>query len=205
MAERNLNFNEAKSLGLVAPNAIAQRDVLKLAGGESAFKPESWWNQQLKKQINAKDFKKLEGFQERASFGNMSFGGGGGIAQGLFGGSRLVQGPPGVYEPYTTTVEVPSPFFMFGKSTRQVTYDPVFKDVTLNVLKAIKKQSKQAVVAAQRGAGEQTASRKRLSRVTGGLLASASAPAVDSLSTGPMLGGEAELGGQSMLGRRTRI
>lgn len=197
MAERNLDFREAKSKGLVAPNKLAEKEVIKLAGGESAFKPETWWNEQLTKQINAKDFKEIEGFRAQNSTSGLSnFG---------IGFGNLAQFPDKT-EAFTITKTVPG-FSMFGQPrTETITYKPVYKDVTIDVLKGITSQSKSSVQELQRLSGEKTASKKRLSRVTGGLLAGANAPALgETQSTGPVLGEDTMLGQSSMLGSRRRM
>lgn len=187
MAERNISFNEAKTMGLVAPNAVAEQEVLKLAGGESALRPESWWNQQLTNQINAKNFQTLLGFREDSLTGL---------------GRPLIQGPPG----QTTAFTINVPSETWGNiSQTQKRYVPVYQDVTIDVLKAITAQSKKSVQELQRETGEAGASRKRLARVTGGLLAGTQAPSMGAVSSGPMLGSEEGLGTSSTLGRRTRI
>lgn len=184
MAERNIDFNEAKKLGLVAPNKIAEQETLKAAGGEKAFRPESWWNKQLTSQVNAKKFEEVSGSkrQVRAT----------GIAGmlGAFEDSPIGTRRSGILPP----VE--------GVDYRDV---PTYSDVTIDVLKAITKQSKGQVEQAQRTSGEMKARNKRLARVTGGLLAGAQTTGASTISTGPQLGVDDALGNDSLLGRRTRI
>lgn len=196
MAERNINFNEAKSLGLVAPNKIAERETLKAAGGESAFRPESWWNKQLTSQIDAKNFREVKGFRASSS-GTPSMSG------GLYGINPIVKGPEGQTESFTRTVERRNQFGVPSYET--ITYTPVFEDATINVLKAITAQSKGQVEQAQRTSGEMKARNRRMSRVTGGLLAGVQTPGASTISTGPQLGVDDALGNDSLLGRRTRI
>lgn len=192
MAEKNINFNEAKTKGLVAPNKIAQEEVLKLAGGESAFRPESWWNEQLTKQVNAKNFQEVSGSKMQVKST--------GIAGMMGSGWQDAQIGMGGYQPTSSGI--------MGQKPREgidYRYVPTYKDVTLDVLKNITKQSKQALETTKRESGELGATRKRLARVTGGLLAGAQAPSMGAVSSGPMLGSDAGLGSSSTLGRRTRI
>lgn len=188
MAERNIDFREAKSKGLVAPNKIAEQELIKIAGGQDVFKPESWWNEQLKKQIDAKNFQEQSGSKLQIK--------GSGILS-----PQWVDAPMNI-----GGVQSLPPGNLFGKPREGIDYRyvPTFKDVTTDVLNLIKAQSKKSVETMQAESGKFTASRKRLSRATGGLLAGTSAP-MDSLSTGPMLGDGAELGTSATLGRRTRI
>jgi hypothetical protein len=76
---------------------------------------------------------------------------------------------------------------------------------TKAILEEQKQRTQQIKDVGRRELGEKQASAKRIARVTGGLLAGAQAPALDNLSTGPMLGAESGLGTESTLGRRTRI
>lgn len=189
MADANLDFRAAKSKGLVAPNQIAEREVIKLAGGEGAFKPESWWNEQLTKQINAKKFEEVSGSKMQVKqTGIMGTGGNWVDANPMMGSSPPAMG--------------------YGQKPVEgvdYRYVPTYKDVTIDVLKAIKNQSKASVIDIQRQAGELSASKKRLSRVTGGLLAGSSAPSLgESQTTGPVLGADTMLGVQSSLGSRRR-
>lgn len=189
MAERNIDFREAKSKGLVAPNKIAEQEVINLAGGRDVFRPESWWNEQLKKQIDAKSFKEQTGTKLQIK--------GSGFLSGMW-----TDAPPNIGG--VQQLPPSSPFGPKPVEGVDYRYAPIFKDVTLDVFNAIKSQSKSSVETLQRESARMSASRRRLSRVTGGLLAGASAP-MDSLSTGPMLGDSAELGASAMLGRKTRI
>jgi hypothetical protein len=191
MAERNINFNEAKKLGLVAPNKIAEQETLQAAGGEKAFRPESWWNKQLTTQVNAKKFQEVSGSSLQVK------------SSGIFGSAGgWVDAPMGVggyQQPQS---------YGFGQQPKEgvdYRYVPTYKDVTIDVLKAITKQSKGQVEQAQRTSGEMKARNKRLARVTGGLLAGVQTPGASTISTGPQLGGDDSLGNDSMLGRRTRI
>jgi hypothetical protein len=197
MAERNINFNEAKKLGLVAPNKIAEKQTLQAAGGESAFRPESWWNQQLNKQVNSKDFKEIIGFRSNSAANTNMHG-------GLYGVQNpIVKGPEGQTEAYTEKVFRQNQFGVPKYQT--VTYNPVYEDATINVLKAITAQSKGQVEQAQRTSGEMKARNRRMSRVTGGLLAGVQTPGASAITTGPQLGVDDALGNDSLLGRRTRI
>lgn len=185
MAEKNLTFKEAKAKGLVAPNAIAEQEVMKLAGGADVFKPESWWNQQLTKQIDAKDFKEISGY--RTEVYQPSFMGGG-----------------GTWQPQTGIGGMGGRYGLFGEKpiTRQV---PIYKDVTADVFNKIKAQSKSQVEVTQRESGQRAASSKRVSRATGGLLAGAQMTSSNDLGAGTMLGSGSSLGTGQTLGRRTRI
>lgn len=192
MAERNLDFREAKSKGLVAPNKIAEQEVIKLAGGESAFKPETWWNEQLTKQINAKKFQEVSGSKLQVKSSGI-MGSAGGWTDSPIGMSGFQNKPQS------------RGFGQEPKEGIDFRYVPTYKDVTMDVLKGITSQSKASMQEIQRLSGEKTASKKRLSRVTGGLLASASAPALgESQTTGPVLGQDTMLGVQSSLGSRRR-
>ena len=76
---------------------------------------------------------------------------------------------------------------------------------TKAILEEQKERTRQIRDVGRRELGEKRAALQRVARVTGGLLAGMKAPGVDNLSAGPMLGGDSELGAESMLGRRTRI
>jgi hypothetical protein len=193
MAERNLDFKEAKSKGLIAPNAIAEQEVLKLAGGESAFRPESWWNEQLTRQVNNKNFQKQTGTKLQLK------------STGILGmaGNSFQDAPVGMagrqQRPQSN---------VFGKQLREgidYRYVPTYGDSTIETLKAITSQSKKSVQDLQRQSGEMSARNKRISRAVGGLLAGVKSPSLgESQTTGPVLGADTMLGVQSSLGSRRR-
>jgi hypothetical protein len=191
MAERNIDFNEAKKLGLVAPNKIAEQQTLQAAGGESAFRPESWWNKQLTSQVNAKKFQEVSGSKMQVKSS--------GIA-GMAGGWQDASPMMGGYQPTSS-----GPFGKKPVEGVDYRYVPTYSDVTIDVLKAITKQSKGQVEEAQRTSGEMKSRNKRMARVTGGLLAGVQTPGASTISTGPQLGVDDSLGNDSLLGRRTRI
>lgn len=191
MAERNIDFNEAKKLGLVAPNKIAEQETLKAAGGDKAFRPESWWNKQLTSQVNAKKFQEVSGSKMQVKSS--------GIA-GMAGGWQDASPMMGGYQPTSS-----GPFGRQPVEGVDFRYVPTYKDVTIDVLKAITKQSKGQVEEAQRTSGEMKSRNKRMARVTGGLLAGVQTPGASTISTGPQLGVDDVLGNDSLLGRRTRI
>lgn len=193
MAERNINFNEAKKLGLVAPNKIAEQQTLQAAGGDKAFRPESWWNKQLTEQVNAKNFQEQTGTKLQIKSTGIAGMAGDGFQDAPMGMAGTQQRPRSMgfgREPVN------------GVDFR---YVPTYSDVTIDVLKAITAQSKGQVEQAQRTSGEMKARNKRLARVTGGLLAGAQTPGASTISTGPQLGVDDSLGSDSFLGRRTRI
>lgn len=185
MAERNLDFREAKAKGLVAPNAIAEREVLKLAGGESAFRPESWWNEQLTKQVNNKNFQKVVGRELQVKAPMTA-----GLVNGGMAGQQPIQSR------------------VFGRQLKEgidYQYVPIYGDATIETLKAITSQSKKSVQDLQRQSGEMSARNKRIARAAGGLLAGVKSPSLgESQTTGPVLGSDTMLGVQSSLGSRRR-
>jgi hypothetical protein len=189
MAERNIDFNEAKKLGLVAPNKRAEAEVLKSAGGADAFKPQSWWSDQLSSQVNKAKFEEKTGSKLQVRDRGIT-----GI-----GSERFVDASPmmGNTPPRSTWGEQP----VEGVDYR---YVDVLKDVTSSVLKKITAQSKKQVQNLQRQSGEISSRSRRLARSTGGLLAGSATPEASSLSKGPQLGGDDELSNGSMLGGRRR-
>lgn len=193
MAERNINFNEAKKLGLVAPNKIAEQETLQAAGGEKAFRPESWWNKQLTTQVNAKKFQEVSGSKLQLKSTGIAGMAGDGFQDAPMGMAGRQQRPQSMG---------------FGREPVEgvdFRYVPTYKDVTIDVLKAITAQSKGQVEQAQRTSGEMKSRNRRMSRVTGGLLAGVQTPGASTISTGPQLGVDDALGNDSILGRRTRI
>jgi len=192
MAERNIDFNEAKKLGLIAPNKRAEAEILKSAGGPDVFKPQSWWSDQLSSQVNKVDFKEKIGSELQVKQRGMAGINGTQFVKAPIGMSGLSQVPTG------------SPFGQKPVEGVDYRYVDVFKDVTSGVLKNITAQSKKQVQDLQRQSGEASSRGRRLARATGGLLAGSATPAASSLSKGPQLGGDDVLSNGAMLGGKRR-
>jgi len=185
MAEKNIDFNEAKKLGLIAPNKIAEAETLKAAGGIGTFRPQSWWSNQLSSQINKTNFQEKSGSKLQIKSMGMD-GDQFRDATPSMGGQTL-------------------PSMGFGQKPKEgVDYRNVdtFKDVTSSTLSKITGSSKKQVEDLQRQSGELSARKKRITRSASGLLSGASSPATSSLSKGPILGGDDLLSKKTMLGKK---
>jgi hypothetical protein len=183
MAEKNIDFNEAKKLGLIAPNKIAEAETLEAAGGLGTFKPQSWWSNQLSSQINKTNFQEKSGSKLQIKSMGMD-GNQFRDATPSMGGQTL-------------------PSMGFGQNPKKgvdYRYVDTFKDVTSSTLSKITGASKKQVESLQRQSGENSARKKRITRSTSGLLSGASSPSALSLSRGPQLGGNDVLSNGAMLG-----
>lgn len=193
MAEKNIDFNEAKKLGLIAPNKIAEAETLKAAGGVATFRPQSWWSNQLSSQINKTNFQEKTGSKLQIKSIGMDGANFRDVATSLWGMSSGSGNKP-----------LSNGFGIKPKEGVDYRYVDTFKDVTSSTLSKITSASKKQVESLQRQSGENSARKKRITRSTSGLLSGASSPATSSLSKGPQLGGDDVLSIGAMLGGKRR-
>ena len=189
MAEKNIDFNEAKKLGLIAPNEIAEAETLKAAGGVVTFRPQSWWSNQLSSQINKTNFQEKTGSRLQIK------------SMGMLG-AKWIDAPSSLLGMNSGPAKLPLSQGPRRKPIEGVDYRYVdtFKDVTSSTLSKITGSSKKQVEDLQRQSGENSARKKRITRSTSGLLSGASFPSVSKLSKGPQLGGDDFLSNGAMLG-----
>jgi hypothetical protein len=185
-----LDFGMALARGMLPTTKKAQEDLLDLAGGRNVFKSESWWQEQVDKQID-KGYRKQDyqtqylvdtglatsWFVPKPSGvtewrpGKMGFGG-------------IIEAPKGaVWEGY-------GPGWKRNYTTRELnlgfgTGRDWFKS---DELKNIEKGAKRGAEQVKRKSAEQSASRKRLSRATGGLVGKATTPGAAPATGLPALG-----------------
>ena len=192
MAEKNIDFNEAKKLGLIAPNKIAEAETLKAAGGIGTFRPQSWWSNQLSSQINKTNFQEKSGSKLQTKSMGMD-------------GSKFRDSTPSMSMGGKSSGIAKPPSIGFGQKAREgidYRYVDTFKDVTSSTLSKITAASKKQVEDLQRQSGENSARKRRITRSASGLLSGASSPATSSLSKGPILGGDDFLSKKTMLGKK---
>ena len=208
-----LDFGMAKTRGLIAPSQSYEENVISKAGGRNVFKSEDWWNKQLDVGIKEGSFK--EKTTERVSPGVFS-------GRGTFDSKVRRKGYESatpVYEeryirrgrgsgPQYLSIDTPNvdtKRYMVQKNI--IGYDATkIKDVTQNVLNQISKQSKLQTERIKSEGATERASRKRLTRGTGGLLAKAPIPGTEGMATGLPVLGEGGLGiGSTMLGQRQKL
>ena len=208
-----LDFGMAKARGLIAPSQSYEENVISKAGGRNVFKSEDWWNKQLDVGIKEGSFK--EKTTERVSPGVFS-------GRGTFDSKvrrkgyesatpvyeeRYIRRSRG-YNPQYLPIDTPNvdtKRYMVQKNI--IGYDATkIKDVTQNVLNQISKQSKRQTERIKSEGATERASRKRLTRGTGGLLAKAPIPGTEGMATGLPVLGEGGLGiGSTMLGQRQKL
>ena len=208
-----LDFGMAKARGLIAPSQSYEENVISKAGGRNVFKSEDWWNKQLDVGIKEGSFK--EKTTERVSPGVFA-------GRGTFDSKVRRKGYESatpVYEeryirrgrgsgPQYLSINTPNvdtKRYMVQKNI--IGYDATkTKDVTQNVLNQISKQSKRQAERIKSEGATERASKKRLTRGTGGLLAKAPIPGTEGMATGLPVLGEGGLGiGSTMLGQRQKL
>ena len=193
-----LTFQQALARGMLPKAKTAQEELMSLAGGMNTFKSEDWWNKAVDKQIS-KGYGKKEtgkeyltksgeyvlGRRTVSSGGNVLYGGGGGPI---------------------TSYQAPEDAFITGytKSRGNILYgyappSPIYETREVDVfggkvgteyftskeLKDIQKSSKMGAEQVKKTVAATKASKKRLSRATGGLMGKARVGAPE---IGPALG-----------------
>jgi hypothetical protein len=204
-----LDFGMALARGMLPKAESAQKDLLNLAGGRNVFKSEDWWNKAVDKQISegyreseriAKDYLMPSGEYQREQT-QTSFQSGRYIS-GPFGG--FVPGPSysifGMPRSGRTVTSYSAPEGAVKRGGQFVTRDiPIFgtnatrEDFTAGELSDIEAAAKRGAQQAKRTSAESKATKRRLSRATGGLMGKARAPG-DEPSTGLPALGEGGLG-----------
>ena len=203
-----LDFGMALARGMLPKSEIAQKDLLNLAGGRNIFKSEDWWNKAVDKQIKEGFRESEKGTEYLTKSGQYvlgkrtaSQGANIGLAYGFGGG-----GPSVSYSAPTDAkilgYRLPS-VILGGPSgqtpiyeTRQVEVYGDFsprKDYTAGELKDIETAAKRGAEQAKRTAAETQATKRRLSRATGGLMGKARAEG-EAPATGLPALGEGGLG-----------
>jgi len=209
-----LDFGMALARGMLPKSETAQKDLLNLAGGRQVFKSEDWWNKAVDKQISegyreiertGKEYLMPSGEYQREET-QTSFQSGryvGGIA-GLPG--YFVEGPSyhgiGGYggapsgRTVTSYVAPEGALFTEDPRTREKKYTTrdidIFgtsrKDYTAGELKDIETAARRGAQQAKRTVAETKASKRRLSRATGGLMGKARAEGEGPATGLPALG-----------------
>jgi len=208
-----LDFGMAKARGLIAPSQSYEENVISKAGGRNIFKSEDWWNKQLDVGIKEGSFK--DKTTERVAPGVFS---GRGTFDSIVRRKGYESATPVYEERYIKrsrgsgpqylpidTPNVDTKRYMVQKNI--IGYDATkTKDVTQNVLNQISKQSKRQTERIKSEGAKERASKKRLTRGTGGLLAKAPIPGTEGMATGLPVLGEGGLGiGSTMLGQRQKL
>jgi hypothetical protein len=190
-----MDFGMAVAAGIVPKAKKSQEDLINLAGGRDVFKSEGWWNKQIDKQIS-------EGYREQkyetqykidtglAQYFNM--GPPTPSKQYIWKPAELGRGGlPGMYGPPRGAVYTGGMFSTPKKyETREVSlgYQGDREDFTAGELTDIEKAAKRGAETVKRTAAESKASKRRLSRATGGLIGKAMQPGQAPATGMPALG-----------------
>jgi len=201
-----LDFGMALARGMLPTAKKAQEDLLDLAGGRNVFKSEDWWNEQVDKQIS-KGYREAEkGTEYQTKSGQYVLGkrtvNSGYSGHPLYG--PFNSGPSVSYSAPEDAVITgyTNPSYQYGGLFGMMTRSPIYKsrqvdvygdfskrkDYTAGELADIEKGAKRGAEQVKRKTAEQSASRKRLSRATGGLVGKATAPGAAPATGLPALG-----------------
>jgi hypothetical protein len=227
-----LDFNMALARGMLPQSETAQKDLLDLAGGRQVFKSEDWWNKAVDEQISSGYRKGEQATAYRTTSGEYkvgqrtistytgnplfgipsSGGGGGGVSYGV-PKDAVITGytPPPRHTGYVSIFSSgygrgptgPTPIY----DTKQVeVFGPAGRtDFTAGELSDIERSAERGAAQAKRDTAESKASRKRLARGTGGVVAKALLPG-DTPSTGLPALGQTGLGfGTTTLGKGLKL
>jgi hypothetical protein len=223
-----LDFGMALARGMLPKAETAQKDLLNLAGGRNIFKSEDWWNKAVDEQIKSgyrtvesqnKEFLMPTGeYQPGKKETSTSYG-----VQSAFGWSPLSYTPS--YSPLfgygggavartsTSYIAPECAIFTVDPKTKEKQYTSRFYDVygskredfTAGELSDIERSAERGAAQAKRDTAESKASRKRLARGTGGVVAKALLPG-DTPSTGLPALGQTGLGfGTTTLGKGLKL
>lgn len=198
----SLDFGMAKTRGLIVPFAQYETDIIKKAGGRSVFKSEDWWNKELDAAIKKGKFEEKETtrINDPRFFSPKGRGQQGWSFQRLVESKGYESATP-ITEKYymrrgrggpTQTLPITTPNVDLSRymvRERTIGFDATkTKDVTEDILNKVTAQSKRRVKDIKRETATESASRSRLRRGTGGLMAKAR-PFGDKPQTGlPALG-----------------
>lgn len=207
-----LDFGMAKARGLIAPSTQYETDVIAKAGGRNVFKSEDWWNKQL--DIGVKEGRFKESVTERVAPGTFA---GRGSFQNLVRQKGYESATPVYEERYIRRSRGAGPQYLpistpnvdprrYMKQSYLIGYDAVKRTTaSQSDLDAITAASQASTRRAQAEVEKVKASRKRLSRGTGGLIAKAITPGTKADTGLPQLG-ETGLGiGTAMLGEMVKL
>ena len=229
-----LDFGMALARGMLPKSEKAQKDLLNLAGGRNIFKSEDWWNKAVDEQIKSgyrtvesqnKEFLMPTGEykagtkQTSTSYGRTSYG----IFSPISGSFGMPYQPSyspifgygGGVEARTSTsyIAPEGAIFKVDPKTKEKQYTSRFYDVygskredfTAGELSDIERSAERGAAQAKRDTAESKASRKRLARGTGGVVAKALLPG-DTPSTGLPALGQTGLGfGTTTLGKGLKL
>lgn len=198
----SLDFGMAKSRGLIVPFAQYETDIIKKAGGRGVFKSEDWWNKELDAAIKKGKFEEKETtrINDPRFFSPKHRGQQSWSFQRMVESKGYESATPIYQEKYSKRVRGRGPQFLpittpnvdrnrYGIIKEVIGFDATkTKDVTENILNKVTAQSKRRVKDIKRETATESASRSRLRRGTGGLMAKAR-PFGDKPQTGlPALG-----------------
>ena len=209
-----LDFGMALARGMLPKAEAAQKDLLNLAGGRNVFKSEDWWNKAVDKQISS-GYRELERtgkeylmpsgeYQKevaRSSFTPGTWTTWGGMS---YFTPTSYSSSPWMQQSGRTTISYDAPegaVFTTDPNTQRKQYTTrtfdIFKttreDFTAGELSDIEAAAKRGAQQAKRTSAESKATKRRLSRATGGLMGKARQPG-DEPSTGLPALGEGGLG-----------
>ncbi len=197
-----LDFGMALARGMLPTAQSAQKDLIDLAGGRNVFKSEDWWNKAVDTQISEGMRKQERGLEYMTKSGQWQAG-----VRSL---QKAVAHTIGSFDrvsyiaPENALITGYTPVFggLYGPPSRQPIYQTrsaqLFtgedrQDFTAGELKDIERSAKSGAQQAKRTSAESKATKRRLSRATGGLMGKARQPG-DEPSTGLPALGEGGLG-----------
>ena len=190
-----LDFGMAKARGLLPPIAEFEAEIVKRAGGKNIFKSEDWWSNQyntlIKEGMPGKE-------KTRTEY----------LTRGPFNEERYMPKPFGIMQQYPQGTVFTGGYGTPSKPvTRQVgTGEFERRNMSQAELDKTVAQSKRQTERIKSEGAKERASRKRLTRGTGGLLAKAPIPGTEGMATGLPVLGEGGLGiGLTMLGQRQKL
>ena len=213
-----LDFGMALARGMLPKAETAQKDLLNLAGGRNIFKSEDWWNKAVDKQISSGYRESEQGKEYMTKSGQYVLG----ERKVSRGASVLYGGSGGTITSYKAPKDALITGYTRGSGNVLYNYSPsspiyqtrevdVYgsfsprKDFTAGELSDIERSAERGAAQAKRDTAESKASRKRLARGTGGVVAKALLPG-DTPSTGLPALGQTGLGfGTTTLGKGLKL
>ena len=189
-----LTFQQALSRGMLPKAKTAQEELMSLAGGMNTFKSEDWWNKAVDKQISKGYGQKETGKEYLTKSGEYVLGRRTKLPSQMydFSGPKYAYKAPkdAVITGYTQS----RGNVLYGYTPKKPIYETREIDVfgkdgteyfTSKQLKDIQKSSKEGAEQVKKTVAATKASKKRLSRATGGLMGKAKVGAPE---IGPALG-----------------
>lgn len=190
-----MDFGMAIAAGIIPKAQKARQDLINLAGGRDVFKSEAWWNRQIDKQISEGYREKETGTEYMTKSGKYVLGKRTVTTPSIlydFSGPKTQYLPPqdalitGYTKPFASYMFTKKPIYktrqvdVYGQSGRE--------DFTEGELKDIETGAKRGAETIKRTAAESKASKRRLSRATGGLIGKAIQPGQAPATGLPALG-----------------